>query len=248
MKTRSILICLLLVCGGILSAAELLVEAESFKHKGGWVVDQQFMDQMGSPYLMAHGMGNPVKNAFTEVTFRESGVYNVYVRTFNWTSPWSDGEGAGRFKISINGEELSTVLGTTGKKWLWQLAGKIKIPAGMTKISLQDLTGFNGRCDAIYFTTDGAKLPPSDLTSLNLFRKEKLGIPEIPKNAGTFDLVVIGGGIAGISAAVSAARLGVKVALVHDRPVLGGNNSSEVRVHLGGRIESKPYTELGNLQ
>ena len=151
MKTRSILICLLLVCGGILSAAELFVEAESFKHKGGWVVDQQFMDQMGSPYLMAHGMGNPVKNAFTEVTFRESGVYNVYVRTFNWTSPWSDGEGAGRFKISINGEELSTVLGTTGKKWLWQLAGKIKIPAGMTKISLQDLTGFNGRCDAIFF-------------------------------------------------------------------------------------------------
>ena len=61
MKTKSILICLLLVCGGILSAAELLVEAESFKHKGGWVVDQQFMDQMGSPYLMAHGMGNPVK-------------------------------------------------------------------------------------------------------------------------------------------------------------------------------------------
>jgi len=248
MKTRSILICLLLVCGGILSAAELLVEAESFKHKGGWVVDQQFMDQMGSPYLMAHGMGNPVKNAFTEVTFRESGVYNVYVRTFNWTSPWSDGEGAGRFKISINGEELSTVLGTTGKKWLWQLAGKVKIPAGMTKISLQDLTGFNGRCDAIYFTTDAAMVPPSDLTSLNLFRKEKLGIPEIPKNAGTFDLVVIGGGIAGISAAVSAARLGVKVALVHDRPVLGGNNSSEVRVHLGGRIESKPYTELGSLQ
>jgi len=248
MKTRSILICLLLVCGGILSAAELLVEAESFKHKGGWVVDQQFMDQMGSPYLMAHGMGNPVKNAFTEVTFRESGVYNVYVRTFNWTSPWSDGEGAGRFKISINGEGLSTVLGTTGKKWLWQLAGKVKIPAGLTKISLQDLTGFNGRCDAIFFTTDAAMLPPSDLTSLNLFRKEKLGIPEIPKNAGTFDLVVIGGGIAGISAAVSAARLGVKVALVHDRPVLGGNNSSEVRVHLGGRIESKPYTELGNLQ
>lgn len=118
----------------------------------------------------------------------------------------------------------------------------------MTKISLQDLTGFNGRCDAIFFTTDGAKLPPSDLTSLNLFRKEKLGIPEIPKNAGTFDLVVIGGGVAGISAAVSAARLGVKVALVHDRPVLGGNNSSEVRVHLGGRIESKPYTELGSLQ
>ena len=38
------------------------------------------------------------------------------------------------------------------------------------------------------------------------------------------------------------------MALVNDRPVLGGNNSSEVRVHLGGRIESGPYKELGNLQ
>lgn len=248
MKTRSILICLLLIIGGVLSAAELLVEAESFKYKGGWVVDQQFMDQMGSPYLMAHGMGNPVKNAFTEVTFRESGVYYVYVRTFNWTSPWSDGEGAGRFKISVNGEELSTVLGATGKKWLWQLAGKIPISEGMAKISLQDLTGFNGRCDAIFFTTDAAMLPPSDMKPLNLFRKEKLGISEIPQNAGSFDLVVIGGGIAGMSAAVTAARLGVKVALIHDRPVLGGNNSSEVRVHLGGRIGVKPYKELGALQ
>ena len=29
----------------------ILVETESFKKKGGWVVDQQFMDQMGSPFL-----------------------------------------------------------------------------------------------------------------------------------------------------------------------------------------------------
>ena len=48
-----------------------------------------------------------------------------------------------------------------------------------------------------------------------------------------YDVVVVGGGIAGICAAVSSARLGLKTALVHDRPVLGGNNSSEVRVHLG---------------
>ncbi|MCE5348135.1 MAG: pyridine nucleotide-disulfide oxidoreductase, partial [Bacteroidales bacterium] len=39
---------------------EVLIEAESFKDKGGWVVDQQFVEQMGSPYLLAHGLGNPV--------------------------------------------------------------------------------------------------------------------------------------------------------------------------------------------
>ncbi|MDR1456263.1 MAG: hypothetical protein LBJ01_11470, partial [Tannerella sp.] len=45
--------------------AELFIEAESFATKGGWVVDQQFMDLMGSPYLMAHGMGVPVGDAST---------------------------------------------------------------------------------------------------------------------------------------------------------------------------------------
>lgn len=45
------------------------------------------------------------------------------------------------------------------------------------------------------------------------------------------DVVVIGGGIAGFSAAVSAARNGVKVALVHERSMLGGNSSSEVRLY-----------------
>ncbi len=53
--------------------------------------------------------------------------------------------------------------------------------------------------------------------------------------------------MAGTCAALSAARLGVKVALIQDRPVLGGNNSSEIRVHLGGRINLEPYPALGNL-
>jgi hypothetical protein len=48
------------------------------------------------------------------------------------------------------------------------------------------------------------------------------------------DLVVIGGGMAGVCCAVTAARLGMKVVLVHDRPVLGGNASSEVRLWVLG--------------
>ena len=46
----------------------VLVEAESFENLGGWVVDQQFMDQMGSPFLLAHGLGVPVRDAVTTVT------------------------------------------------------------------------------------------------------------------------------------------------------------------------------------
>ena len=48
------------------------------------------------------------------------------------------------------------------------------------------------------------------------------------------DLVVVGGGISGVCAAIAAARSGLKVALVQDRPVLGGNSSSEVRLWILG--------------
>nr|WP_261166507.1 FAD-dependent oxidoreductase [Microbacterium sp. Marseille-Q6965] len=48
------------------------------------------------------------------------------------------------------------------------------------------------------------------------------------------DITVVGGGLAGVCAAISAARLGKQVALVNNRPVLGGNSSSEVRVWVCG--------------
>lgn len=50
----------------------------------------------------------------------------------------------------------------------------------------------------------------------------------------TSDLVVVGGGLAGVCAAISAARSGLKVSLIQDRPVLGGNSSSEVRLWILG--------------
>ncbi len=52
----------------------ILIEAESFKQQGGWVIDQQSMDQMGSPYVLAHGLGNPVSDAKTIVNFPKNGL------------------------------------------------------------------------------------------------------------------------------------------------------------------------------
>lgn len=103
----------------------VLVEAESFRDKGGWAVDQQFMDQMGSPYLIAHGMGKPVADAVTTVEFPETGTYRVYVRTFNWVAPWYDGEGPGKFALRVGSRKLSATLGCTGSEWMWQCAGKV---------------------------------------------------------------------------------------------------------------------------
>lgn len=48
------------------------------------------------------------------------------------------------------------------------------------------------------------------------------------------DFCVIGGGLSGMCAAISAARHGAKVALMHERPVLGGNCSSEIRMWVSG--------------
>ena len=55
------------------------------------------------------------------------------------------------------------------------------------------------------------------------------------------DLVVVGGGMAGTCTAITAARNGIKVVLVQDRPVLGGNGSSEVRLWVLGAT-----SHLGN--
>lgn len=56
-----------------------------------------------------------------------------------------------------------------------------------------------------------------------------------------FDLVVCGGGLAGTCSAILAARQGLKVALVQDRPVLGGNSSSEIRVGVHGAATYWPW-------
>ena len=202
----------------------LIVEAENFSRRGGWMVDQQFMDLMGSPYLIAHGMGVPVSDAVTTVDIDSGGTYHVYVRTYNWTSPWSAKPGAGAFEVSVGGKRLRTV-GQTGNRWQWQKAGTVRLKAGKTQLRLHDLTGFDGRCDAILLTTDGSLVPPDDASSQDTFRSGINGTSLEPRDAGEYDMVVVGAGVAGMSAAVAAARLGLRVALIGERPVAGGNNS-----------------------
>jgi len=238
---------LLLSSVSLVEAQTILIEAEAFANLGGWVIDQQFMDQMGSPYLLAHGLGQPVKDATTAVSFPATGTYRVWVRTRDWVAPWKAPGAPGRFQLLVNGVPLGTIFGTEGTNWHWQAGGTVRITNRQTTVALHDLTGFEGRCDAIVFTADISFTPPNAGEQMAAFRRKAVGLPDEPRDAGNFDLVVVGGGIAGTCTAVSAARLGLQVALIQNRPVLGGNNSSEVRVHLGGEINLPPYPAIGNI-
>ena len=250
MRTTPFLALALLIAAWLakpLAAANIWIEAESFEQKGGWLVDQQMIEGMGSPYLIAHGLGTPVKDAQTNVRIDTAATYNVYVRTYNWTAPWHPSTGPGGFKVAINGKRLPVTVGQTGDRWQWQKAGTVSLKRGMATLALCDLTGFDGRCDAVCLSTSPVP-PPEGYEALKRYRDKMLRRDQHVRSAGVFDLVVVGGGVAGMSAAVAAARLGLKVALVQNRPVLGGNNSSEVRVHLGGRINTGKYPRLGDLQ
>jgi hypothetical protein len=141
-------------------AATLWCEAESFSKRGGWVLDTQFIDIMGSPYLMAHGLGKPVKNAECTLKIKEAGKYYVWVRAKNWVGPWDVPGAPGRFQVSVAGQTLAHECGAAGKDWQWKLAGEVELAAKEVPLALHDLTGFNGRCDALFFTTDSAFRPP----------------------------------------------------------------------------------------
>ena len=94
--------------------------------------------------------------------------------------------------------------------------------AGKTKVSLRDLTGFDGRCDAIYFTQESdPQLPGDDLKELSDWKDEVSGRSKEKVEELSFDVVIVGGGMSGCGAALAARSQGLKVALIQDRPLLG---------------------------
>jgi hypothetical protein len=234
--------------GGVqdVAAETLFVEAESFADNGGWSLDTSFTHIVGSPYLLAHGLGQPVADATTTVRVANAGRYQVWVRTKDWVAPWRAAGTPGRFQLLLNGRPVPTEFGTVGANWHWQSGGSVDLPAGELTVALHDLTGFDGRCDAILLSNEPSFTPPEG-QELVAARKRWLGLPDEPEDMGEFDLVVVGGGYGGLGTAISAARQSLKVALVQDRFVLGGNGSSEIRVWANGGTMRGKYPHLGEI-
>ena len=148
----------------------------------------------------------------------------------------------------IDGEPVEATFGIEGDPWHWQDGGVVEVDAAQVEAALRDLTGFEGRCDALLFVRgDLDFVPPEAQAELGLWRRSVRGLPLEPVDGGAFDLVVVGGGVAGTAAAVTAARRGLSVALIQDRPVLGGNSSSEVRVWPEGHVNQMPYPRIGDV-
>ncbi|HOD83709.1 MAG: soluble pyridine nucleotide transhydrogenase [Planctomycetes bacterium ADurb.Bin126] len=231
-------ICLCLLAVALPAVAEVLVEAEAFDDPGGWTLDAQFMDQMGSPYLLAHGLGRPVAPARTEVELPQAGEYRVFVRTLDWVARWKAPAAPGRFTLEIDGKDLPVVFGTQGAAWHWQDGGKVTVAGKRVRLALKDQTGFEGRCDAILFAAPDAPVPAAD---------HRPARKTVTEDAGRYDLVVVGGGVAGTAAAIRAARSGLSVALIQNRNVLGGNNSSQIRVPMQGKTMQAPFPRLGTV-
>ena len=210
----------------VAGADEIRVAPQAFD-AGGWVLDAQFTDVIGSPCLLAHGLGRPVVDATAAADVPTAGKWRVWVRTKNW----ADGA-PGRFEVLVNGQKLKRTFGAGERVWAWEDGGEVELGAGPVKLVLRDLTGFDGRCAGVVFNR--GKRPEGAVSPL------ELPVAETVES----DFVVVGGGVPGTCAAVSAARAGVRVTLVQDRPVLGGNSSAEIRVHSSGEPRHPLVWEL----
>jgi len=233
------------------------LEAEQFADCGGWSNDPQFVALMGSPYLLATGVGKPVADAVTQARIPQPGVYRLWVRCKDWYPPNSPGRvgqvgnlshptidspySPGRFQVLVAGQASRTTFGQAKEdKWHWIDGGTFDLQSAAVEVRLHDRTGWWGRCDAIVLSGDKQFRPADELSELAKQRETYGGVSREIQQPGPYDVVAVGGGLAGSAAAVAAARLGCRVALVQDRPVLGGNASVEIGVPPQGDTTREP--------
>ncbi|QHI67986.1 FAD-dependent oxidoreductase [Tichowtungia aerotolerans] len=225
----------------------LWADAADFQHYGGWALDTQHVGFMGSSYLIAHGTSKTVTDATLKLKAVKPGKYRLWVRSRNWIPEHAPGT----FGIAVNGRDSGCTFGAQQEKgWVWQDGGVYEL-AGSALLALQDKTGQFGRCSSILLTRDLNYRPPVDVNAFTNERARLTGVTNAIKRGGRYDTIVVGAGPAGVPAAIAAARMGAKTALVSSRPVLGGNASAEIGVPVQGaarKHSGKPVRETGIIE
>lgn len=215
-----------------LDKMKMWIDAAEFSDYGGFSLETQFTQEMGQAYLLAYGKpGIPVKEANTKFEVKKQGFYRIWIRTKNWLKEGSPG----RLKVALDSHRFKQELGIKpDRKWYWEVIGDIELSVGSHELKVLDSTGYFGRFSALVITDDFDYVPEQDISRM---QQERLKIRNESSeiiSAGVFDFIVAGAGAAGICAAVSAARKGLKVALIQSRPGLGGNSSDEGTIGLDG--------------
>ena len=141
---------------------KLFLDAETFDDLGGWTIDTQSYESYSFAYIIAHGIGKKVADARHDIVIEKSSRYRAFVHTRNWSGVWKRGTAAGMFRLKLNNIPFGETLGTGSDLWHWQYAGVMDISAGKHTVALEDLTGFDGRCDAVLLTDEADFVPPDD--------------------------------------------------------------------------------------
>lgn len=223
---------------------KIWIDAAEFKDYGGWLLETQFVREMGQPYLIANNIpGVPVSNASTEFTVEKSGFYRFFVRTKNWKYP----EAPGRFTLKADDYELKNICGKMpALYWYWEIADDVYLEKGTHRLEVCDKTGWLSRFASVIITDDFDFTPSPELPVMLKQRAEIKNIDTKITDMGEWDYVVVGAGPGGVGAAISAARNGLKVALICGRPHPGGNASEESGVGFdGGALYHLGYHETG---
>ena len=218
------------------------LDALSFSDYGSFIPETQFVREMGQAYLLEDAVGTPGNAAKTAFTVQEGGYYRVFVRTKNWLPD----ETPDSLCVSVDTVSSQNKVGTAHiHGWHFAYGGDFLLSPGRHLLSLTSSAGWFARFAAVVITNDMDYLPSPEKARWQKDREQYFYYPET--NTALFnkdiftplvhektDLIVVGAGAAGITAAIAAARLGLKTILVSDRPVLGGNGSEEVSVALEG--------------
>lgn len=220
---------------------KIWIDAVEFNDYGGFILETQFVREMGQAYLMANGVGESVNPATTAFVTSEDGYYRIYVRTKNWISDYNpDG-----IVVEVDGIRSEHICAEAHiKDWYFEIAGDFELKKGEHILKIYDTKGWFGRFACVVITNDYDFTPPKEIHMLKKQRAEIKRLEIKTEYMGYYDTIIVGGGVGGIVAAITCARYGLKTALINDRPLLGGNASDEANVTLEGSAH-RGYHETG---